>query len=642
MGRGENPSPAALRGVGTLSSGWHHNKGDKDIMEQKIFHRIVSIQLERKKDNTVSATLSTETPVVRPFGVEILDHGPRSVDLERTKSGLPLLFNHQLDSIIGRVENVRIEDRRLRGTLRPGSSALAVEKWKDIEDGILQDVSISYELGSESVKEGTGKDGDIIRFFGWKPLEASVVTVPADPRAGIGRSFHQINNKEKNVMDREILEKIDSARREGGEKEANRVKEIVSIATRHADMDAAMRYINSGASLDEYRAHVLKKISNTNPLRFESGGDYLGMSGRELRDYSIVRALRALINNDWSQAGLEREASLAVAQNRKKDTQGFFIPCDLFYSRSYSRVINAINKTTVGEGGYMIGVDHRPELFVDLLSSNMMVARLGATVLPGLVGDVDIPKLLTGSGTYWVAEDTAVTQNDPTFGQVTLAPKTVGALTCFTRKMLLQSSPAIEELVRIDLARSIGLAIDAAAINGNVGAGEPRGILSVVGIGSVACGAPDGGYVSIEKMVDLETEVSQDNALNGSLGYLTNSKIAGYCKQTPRFAGDLTIWEPDPKNEPGFGVLNGYRAGISNQVPSTLTKGGSGAVLSAVIFGDWSSLLIGNWGVLEILVNPYESVGFTKGNVFVRALQDVDIAVRHAQSFAAIVDAKSA
>jgi HK97 family phage major capsid protein len=213
----------------------------------------------------------------------------------------------------------------------------------------------------------------------------------------------------------------------------------------------------------------------------------------------------------------------------------------------------------------------------------------------------------------------------------------VGGRTNITRKMLLQGTPSIEMLVRTDLATVLALALDLAATFGTASGNQPRGIVNTVGIGSVSFGATVGGPPTWPLIVQLESEVANDNADQGSLGYLTNSRVRGKMKTVEKAASTgLFLWEQPPGTPEGFGLVNGYRAAVSNQIPSNLVEGGSGAVLSAIIFGDWSSLLIGEWGVLDVTADPY-ALG-DSGGVVLRGFYDVDVAVRHPESFAVATD----
>jgi HK97 family phage major capsid protein len=263
-----------------------------------------------------------------------------------------------------------------------------------------------------------------------------------------------------------------------------------------------------------------------------------------------------------------------------------------------------------------------------------VVRSLGATILGGLVGDVAIPKQTGGATAYWVAESGAPTESQQAVGQLGLTPKTVGAFTDISRKMLKQSSIDAEAFVRRDLASVIALATDSASINGSGASNQPTGIRNTTGIGAVVCGDPDGAAPVWADIVALESEVAADNADVGALAYLTNAKMRGKLKTTEKASNTAQfIWPDMPIAQQ---IVNGYTAAVSNQVPSDLTKGG-GSALSAMLFGNWADLTIAMWGTLDLTVDPY--TGSTSGTVRVVALQDIDIGVRHAESFAAIEDA---
>jgi HK97 family phage major capsid protein len=258
--------------------------------------------------------------------------------------------------------------------------------------------------------------------------------------------------------------------------------------------------------------------------------------------------------------------------------------------------------------------------------------QLGARMLTDLVGNVTIPRQTSASAAQWVSEDSAAAKSTINFDQVPMNFKTVSANVAWSRQMLLQGLPAMETIMRADLASQLGLAIDLAAINGAGSGTIPRGILNTSGIGAVI-GGTNGAELNYGHLVDLESAVAVANADAGNLGYLVNAKTRGHCKKTVKFGSgtEMPIW--DGGSEP----LNGYRAGVSNQVPGNLTKGSADGTASAVIFGNFSDLLIGMWGGLDLLLDPFSNS--TTGRVLLTAFQSCDIAVRHPQSFAAMVDA---
>ena len=204
--------------------------------------------------------------------------------------------------------------------------------------------------------------------------------------------------------------------------------------------------------------------------------------------------------------------------------------------------------------------------------------------------------------------------------------------------MMMQSTPDIEMIVRQDLAAVLALGIDLAAISGTGTSGQPTGILNVSGIGSVI-GGTNGAAVTIDQLIALETSVTANNAPEDDLAYLTNAKVIGALKTLKSTTGQY-LWTDSPIGQRSGtpGEINGYTVARSNQVSSTGTKGTATGVASTILFGDWSELIIGEWGVLEILPNPY-GAGYNSGTIDIRALQSVDVGVRHAKSFAAMTDA---
>ncbi len=370
-------------------------------------------------------------------------------------------------------------------------------------------------------------------------------------------------------------------------------------------------------------ANRMNETINGNPPDLDPN---IGMEDREIRQYSLVRAIRAAANGNWSEATLEHEASNEVAKRMKKDPQGFFVPHDWLERRDL--VVG-----TPSAGGDLVEDELRAGSFIDMLRNKMVVQQAGATVLSGLVGNIFIPRQTSGATAYWVTEGNSPTESQQAVDQVELKPKTVGAFTDYSRKLLLQSSIDVENFVRTDLATVLALAIDLATLHGSGTDPEPLGIANTPGIGLVVGGA-NGANPNWGHIVDLETEVAQDNADIGRLSYITNAKVRGYCKQTDKGTDTgKMLWADNGT------PLNGYNAYVTNQVKSDLVKGTS-SDCSALFFGNWADLMVGMWGSLDILVDPYTHS--TSGTVRVVALQDVDTAIRHAESFAAMVDALTA
>ena len=610
----------------------------KQTIETSIQYRALDVKRDAidAEARTVELAFSSEAPVERYFGIEILDHDPSSIRLGRLNQRGPVLVDHDPTDHVGVVESVSVDaDRKARAVVRFGKSARAEEIFNDVVDGIRGNVSVGYRI-HRMIEEGTGKQ-TTMRVMDWEPLEISIVSIPADAEgAGIGRSaeetFDTVIEREVEPTSIEIKEtamsdvstaapSADDVRKS----ELGRIREIESLGNLHGQTEMAREFISNGKSLDAFRAELLKKIETRKVAGPEGAESSIGMSDKEVRSYSLVRAINAMVTRDWSDAGLELEASRAVAEKIGKKAQGIYLPMDVM-SRDLTVGTNSA-------GGYTVGTDMMGGSFIDLLRNRMMVMQMGARLMTGLNGNVAIPRQSGGATAYWVAENGAITESGQTFDQVTMSPKTIGALTDISRRLLLQSSVDVEALVRDDLATTIALALDLAAINGSGSSNQPTGILNTSGIGDVA-GGTNGLAPTFAHMVELETDVATANADIGALGYLTNAKVRGKLKQTEKASSTgQFVWD-------GNGV-NGYNAMVSNQVPSTLDKGTSTGVCSAIIFGNWNDLIVGQWGAgIDVMVDPY--TGGAAGTVRVRAMQDVDIAVRHAASFSAMQDALTA
>lgn len=400
------------------------------------------------------------------------------------------------------------------------------------------------------------------------------------------------------------------------------VEQEKKFAEHKAELESLEKRIERQRLLDD-----AERRANGTPIT--TTGD--GRLDAELRSFSLVRAIAGVsgLNVDWAR---ERELSAEVARRAGRPFQGIAVPLSVFHEPIERRVVTT-GAPAGGPGANIIATDHLGAEFIDRLRAALVVRRLGARVLTGLTGNVDIPRLKASAASAWVAENTAIPAGDQQFEKVSLTPKHVGAITEFSRNMLMQASPDIEQLVRADFAAILAEAVDKAAINGG-GANEPTGILGTAGIGDVAIGA-NGGPITWATVIDLIAEVEIDNAIGQ--GFLTNSKVVKSARKTLRAANTDSVMV---MNEPN--ALAGYPVASTNNVPSNLTKGTAVNVCSALIFGNWADLILGYWSELDVLVNPYESTAYSKGNVQVRGMITMDVKLRHPESFAAIRDLTTA
>jgi len=351
------------------------------------------------------------------------------------------------------------------------------------------------------------------------------------------------------------------------------------------------------AKLD--RARRIDAADRNEPGRPLTGDTHLASEIR--KRFSVVRAIahQAGLAVD---AGFEREVQAELAKRAGRPAEGLFIPTEVFETRVL----------TTATGAELVPTDHRPDQYISALTAASVVRRLGARVLSGLTGNLSIPRETDSPTVGWVAENTPLAVDDADFDAVTLTPKHAGVISEWSRNMLLQASPDVETLMRQMLARNLALAIDRAAIKGG-GANEPVGVLSTVGIQTVAAAA------SIYEGVAAAIAMADAENVGASRAVLTTPEVghlAGLALDTTGRPIGVTT------------VFHGLPVTFSNQVPKTPEHG--------LIYGDWTELLIGVWSEVDILVNPYETVAYTKGNVSIRAMSTVDVAVRHPKAFVSV------
>jgi HK97 family phage major capsid protein len=575
-----------------------------------------TVALERASLNeetrSIELAFSSEAPVERPWGIEILGHSEDEMDREWIGGGTaPLLLDHNPREQVGVVEGVTLgEDRKARAVVRFGRSARAEEVMRDVADGIRTNVSVGYEL--LDIREEPAKKGEPLtyRAVRWRPLEVSLVSIPADMTVGVGREapasvLPQPKTQESTGMEPEVKE-APAARAIDDGAEARRQKEIMDLATLANVRDMGVDAVLKGDTVELFRGKVLlARQGEAKPLGVAPA--QLDMSPKEIAKYSLFRAMKAAAENDWSEAGLELEAHRELAKrfNEKRGKRSFFVPLDI-----QKRDLSAV---TASAGGRLVATENMS--FIDILRARSVAMRMGATSMSGLVGNVTVPTQTGAATAAWLAnETTPASESDQTFGQMALSPKNVAAYTEISRQLMLQSSPSAEMIVMNDLAAVVALAVDSAAINGSGASGQPLGVVGTAGIGSVT-----GTTLAYSGVLEFQTDVLAANALvnPASAGYVTTPAVAALLAGRSRFTNtDTPLWQGNLLD----GNVAGLRAMTSTQIAA-----------SRMLFGDFSQLVIGEWGALELDVNPYAN--FAAGITGVRAFYTVDIGVRYAAAF---------
>lgn len=618
-------------------------------------------------DGLVEIAISSEAPYERWFGIEILRHDAASIDLTRLgDSRHPLLLNHDTDSQIGVIKSARIDaDRVLRGAVQFSRSALGTEIKQDVEDGIRSHVSVGYFIdelqevdadgnpvrtltGDEFTREMRNQHGDDFYRSGpaaarakgdtpptfivtrWTPFEASIVPVPADVTVGVGRSAgvesapqptaapapQPLIIVETQTMEPQVV-------KSPAELNAERQIALISLGTQYAkylgpnDVADAIR---NGTSVEAFKDFIIDKLQTRHT---DTSDVQLGLTRKEAKRYSLGRALVAAVTGNWTEAGLERECSEAVAKIMGRAPEGFYLPPDVL-RRDF-------NVGTSSEAGNLVATDLRSDMFVDALRNNMVAGQLGVRILTGLTANIDLPRKSATSTIGTALEIGSASETAPTTAKVTLSPKRATAFVEVSKQALLQSAISLEQMIRDDLVMGAAVHIENQMFNGTGTAPQMTGIRYTSGIGTATAGA-NGGTVAWSHVVGLESACANANAEPDRLaGYAINTKTRGAAKQVQKGTNLPFLWDG------GAQPLNGYRAAVTNNLPSNLTKGTSTTVCSAAIFAsDWSMATLGLFGAPDVTVDPYSKAD--TGQVKITLNQFADFGIRQPGAFAKIED----
>ena len=566
---------------------------------------------------TVTLSFSSEQPVERWFGTEVLSHSPESVDLTRLNAKAALLANHDLNDQIGVIENATVENGRGIATVRFSKSERGEEFYQDVLDGIRSNISVGY-----TIEEMEEKSERVFTATQWAPHEISLVSTPADFSVGIGRSdavsgdhLTRVINliKETPIMeDQKIdIEVVKNEAREAVLKEEQlRVRTINEMAKDAPYLrELADKALNDGFALDHFQREAFEATKKELARKPDLAADIasplnVDLSRGEKESYSLLRAISASASGDWSKAGLEKEISDTIAQRSGQSNGGFYMPSDMAWGR------RDLTVGTNNAGGFLVGTDHDGANFIDALRAAMVTTRLGARIMSNLQGNVAIPKLATGTSTYWVAEDGAPTEGQPVFASVSLTPKNLASFVQISRNLLVQSDPSVETVIQDDITRAIAVAIDAAALAGTGSSNQPTGILATTGIGSVSFASA--GAPTFAEIVAIESAISADNAMGANMAFVTTPALAGTLKTTTKDSGSGRFVSED-------NAIMGY----SVNPTSSMTA-------NTILLGDFSQLMIAQFGAVEVITDRNAQTGqLTLG---LHAM--VDVGVRHAESFA--------
>jgi HK97 family phage major capsid protein len=626
-------------------------------------------------------SFASEYPVERWYGTEILSHNPKHVDLSRLQDGANLLWNHSMDQVLGVLEEARVFSKKSYCRAHfDEEDEDALKRLSQVDRGIIKNVSCRYEVLEWTEQNSKSGKPPTVTATRWQPIEVSLVSVPADPTVGIGRAKEAViwvpaayhdsvkpeNSRAVNMGNEDDAVTLERETAQAARDERARIRSIQAMVSYWGKKDPQKakdlgeKLIEEGVGETEARAHFAELVLNhdAQPLSAVNTQDVtLGLSDREQKRYSVLRALRyasGMCKAD--EVGYELECSRAIAQRLNRPARGIYVPAsDLKINHrsvlgfmeqhgdpweqaraAFFAQQRALNVGTANQGGTLVNTELDESMFFEFLFNRPMVRQLGATLLTGLTDNVDMPTEDASSlGINWGGEEDPAAETNTLFGRIQLRPKDASAYMRATRRFMQQSSIAAEEYMRSRLQIAMALGIDKACINGTGVGNVPRGIMNTAGINAVALGT-NGGNPTWDAIVRMKTLINSANADIGAMAYLASALGFGKLETTLKNAVAGADYILANGND-GFGSVGGFRAAMSNQMPDNLTKG-TGTNLSAVIFGVWSQILIGQWGGLDLTANPYGDSDFLRGALKIRIFLTMDTAIGYPKAWSVISD----
>jgi len=598
-------------------------RAEKSTEQPDLLIRAAQVTVETREEGDakiIRMSVSSEAPVLSTVNFqdrwmrayEVLDHSEKAVDLSRCKDGLVILDRHYGDQI--GLMSVELRDGKMGGEVRFCSGERARDIAADAAQGLRRNVSVGYMVDSDSYVLEGDKDGvPVVRATRWTPYEASFEPVPADPSVGVNRAADEVKTKTAKVvaerkidMDPKEMSKLFARASKHGI-EVAKVEALIEDGKGRAELDALI------VEKQEADGDALRKENETLKARKPAvaapeapvaiGAPAVVTS--EARSYSMLNVCRAFAGSKVD-IGFEREVSEECAKMRGKAAEGMIIPYTVLAGRDF---------TVSGTSSSSVATDLQSDQFIDVLRTNYSLGRLGVQFLPGLVGDIAIPKMTAGTTGYWVSEGSDITESQPTLGQVTGSPHTCGALVDISRKLIAQSTPAAEQMVRSEIIERVMRTVQIAVFAGTGSDGEPSAITTASGINnpSVTTGTP-----TYAEIIGFIGSIMADNAMaDGQKWAMTGEVWAKLAATATNGTGSPLLIDPsNPMMMIGRGIE------VTEDLPA-----------NSLWLGNWRSVVVGIWGNgVDVAVT--DSKLFASGGITLRALQDVDVMVRLGQALA--------
>jgi HK97 family phage major capsid protein len=586
-------------------------------------------------------SVSSETPVLRWFGYEILDHSDTSIRMGRLSDGAAHRDGHYGDQI-GVIEKAWLDpaERKLRVGVRfSQNTARAVEIFKDVYDGIRRNVSIDYEI-NEIRFEKEENDISYYRVTDWEPIHTCSTPDGADQHVGVGRSkdieadingsdinILINNNRGKNPMTEEEKKQAEEAvkaaqaeaKRSAAEKETLRIKGIRMMAH---DLqrnipgvkleDEAEKFIQQDKTEIDFYNFCREKMRDPEAVRTPE--THIDLSENDKKRYNLARAILAQSEGKADTLGIEKEVSDTLKKTVNSSSRGLLIPTNLMTIGGARNVRGkraaSFNYSTPAQGGNAVNEEPIAQSFIEYLHNNLVALQAGVVFMPGMTGEVPFIRELDQMIASWIAESATYSATGITYSRVVSTPKHIAAKTSLSRQMLLQSPYVNEPYVNRKLFGAISRGIDRDLFYGPGTTGRVAGVKNISGVHGTV-----GAAFDRSRAIAMKSAILADNAEIGSVCFCANPVTAGVLQDKP-IADNYPAFLLNDDN-----VMVGRPLCESNQIDE-----------GDLFYGVWSALYLLEWGYLDVSSNPYGS-GWDAGDIEVRALHAVDVFAEYPQAF---------
>lgn len=404
---------------------------------------------------------------------------------------------------------------------------------------------------------------------------------------------------------------------EAGTLSAEERAEVLKLTAEEKQLEAEVRAIEQ---LKSRKADKAKAAAKNNPEK------------QLTERFRVLRAAKLLTGRgpiDGAEAEVHQEA-IKEARETGVDVpnNGIGIP-SWVNQRMQERTLESRAPESVGTAA-SAGNTVATELYdmIPALRPKLVLGSMGATVWTGLKGNVDIPAGDAISAASFTTETGTASETTPTTKLVSMTPKRLAAWTGITMQLLNQSSISVDNWVASELSDAEARKIDSVGMVGG-GSNEPVGIIGNGSTTVIAIGT-NGGNLTRALLLAMEKAIEIDNADTMNMAYLSTPGVKAFLKNLISSSGvGPFVWEND-------NTIMGYRAAVSNQMPTTLDKGTSTGVCHAAIFGDYSRLIIGNWGVRYLTVDNVTKAKSGQIDLVMNSFWDT--AIVHPKGFAIIKD----